>query len=159
MAHQKKNAVHLLCGNTRLGTGDTVVRKVEQSPPSLSSEWGHETTCSVIRAMMGRAGICVKSWRASRRQWLLGCDERRFASDEEKWRGSRQWVQHVQSLEMREKVAHLVAKQEFNVAGVWSLGRGYMYCFICFSIMVYCRILNIVPCALQWDLAVYPSYI
>ena len=55
----------------------------------------------------------------------------------------------MQSLEMREKVAHLVAKREFNVAGVWRLGRGYMYCFICFSIMVYRRILNIVPCAMQ----------
>ena len=35
----------------------------------------------------------------------------------------------------------------------------YTFFFILFSIMVYHRILNIVPCAVQQDLVVYPSYI
>ena len=34
----------------------------------------------------------------------------------------------------------------------------YAFFFIFFSIMVYHRILNIVPCALQQDLVVYLSY-
>ena len=32
----------------------------------------------------------------------------------------------------------------------------YTFFFIFFSIMVYHRILNIFPCAIQWDLVVYP---
>ena len=35
----------------------------------------------------------------------------------------------------------------------------YIFFFIFFSIMVYYRILNIVPCAIQWDLIVYLFYI
>ena len=35
-----------------------------------------------------------------------------------------------------------------------SLIHIYIYIFIYFSIMVYQRILNIVPCAIQWDLVV-----
>ena len=35
----------------------------------------------------------------------------------------------------------------------------YSFFFIFFSIMVHHRILNIVPCAIQWDLVVYPHYI
>ena len=37
----------------------------------------------------------------------------------------------------------------------------YIYTFFVtfFSILVYHRILNIVPCAIQKDLVVYPSYI
>ena len=35
----------------------------------------------------------------------------------------------------------------------------YIYFFILFSIMVYHRLLNIVPCATQQDLVVYPSSI
>lgn len=31
--------------------------------------------------------------------------------------------------------------------------------FHSFSIMVYCRVLNIVSCAIQWDLVVHPLYI
>ena len=35
----------------------------------------------------------------------------------------------------------------------------YTFFFIFFSIMIYLRIFNIVPCAVQEDLVVYPSYI
>ena len=35
----------------------------------------------------------------------------------------------------------------------------YTLFFIFFSIIVYYRILNIVPCAIQQDLVVYPFYI
>ena len=37
----------------------------------------------------------------------------------------------------------------------------YMYIlfFIIFSIMLYHRILNIVPCAIHYDLVIYSSYI
>ena len=35
----------------------------------------------------------------------------------------------------------------------------YILFFIFFSIMVYHRILNMVPCAMPYDLVVYPSYI
>ena len=35
----------------------------------------------------------------------------------------------------------------------------HTFVFILFSIMVYHRILNIVPCAILWYLVVYPSYI
>ena len=35
----------------------------------------------------------------------------------------------------------------------------YTFFFIFFSIMVYHRILNIVPCAIQEDFVVYPFYI
>ena len=35
----------------------------------------------------------------------------------------------------------------------------YIFFFVFFSIMVYHRILNIVPCAIQSDTVVYPSYI
>ena len=40
-----------------------------------------------------------------------------------------------------------------------SVLRIYVFFFILFSMMVYPGILNIVPCALQQDLVVYPSYI
>ena len=35
----------------------------------------------------------------------------------------------------------------------------YTFLFIFFSVTVYHRILNIVPCALQQDLVVYPSHV
>ena len=35
----------------------------------------------------------------------------------------------------------------------------YMCFFVFFSIMVYQRILTVVPCAIQYDLVVYPFYI
>ena len=35
----------------------------------------------------------------------------------------------------------------------------YIYIYTFFSILAYHRILNIVPCAIQKDLVVYPSYI
>ena len=35
----------------------------------------------------------------------------------------------------------------------------YVYSFIFFSIMVYPRILNIVPCDTQWDHVFYPLYV
>ena len=34
-----------------------------------------------------------------------------------------------------------------------------MFFFVFLSITVYSRILKIVPCAVHWDLVVYPSYI
>ena len=40
-----------------------------------------------------------------------------------------------------------------------SIIHTYTYFFIFFSIMVYYRILSIVPCAIQSDFVVYPSYI
>ena len=35
----------------------------------------------------------------------------------------------------------------------------YIHIFIFLSVMVYHRLLNIVPCAIQYDLVVYSSYI
>ena len=43
--------------------------------------------------------------------------------------------------------------------GKWfSYTHTYIYSFIFFPVMIYYRILNIVPCAIQEDLVVYPAY-
>ena len=44
------------------------------------------------------------------------------------------------------------------VSAYRKVSRLRIYCFIIFSIMVYHRILNIIPCAIQSDIVVYSYY-
>ena len=55
-----------------------------------------------------------------------------------------------------EHLSPLTAGEELEP---WMRLQSSVLIFIFFSMMVYHRTLNIVPCAMQWNLIVYPPYI